>query len=170
MQQYLQMLKPEEDTEVVGRESAIDIGGPRSPPPYDIDEEPAVQQTTEITTTTNGHGATATAERSAPGRRKIQFNQFMAKKVQWIPTNRQGQMNTAFLQTVPGLMKLAEIIICFILWILAICSDRGATTSAWTEHISFECMIVVSVFLLGYVVFPHLTIKDEATREGLIVV
>ncbi|VDM48999.1 unnamed protein product [Toxocara canis] len=60
--------------------------------------------------------------------------------------------------------------LAFISFILAICSDRNSTTAAWAEHISFEAFIVVSGLLLGYVCFPHLTIKDEQTREGLIVV
>ena len=94
----------------------------------------------------------------------------MTSKIQFIPSNRQGQLNTTFLATLPGVLKLAEIVLCFVTFILAICSDRRSTSSAWTDHISFECMIVVSALLLGYVAFPHLTLKDEATREGLIVV
>lgn len=94
----------------------------------------------------------------------------MTSKIQIIPNNRKGQLNTTFLATLPGVLKLAEITLCFVAFILAICSDRRSTSSAWTDHISFECMIVVSALLLGYVAFPHLTLKDEATREGLIVV
>uniref|UniRef100_A0A1I8AWC9 MARVEL domain-containing protein n=1 Tax=Steinernema glaseri TaxID=37863 RepID=A0A1I8AWC9_9BILA len=100
--------------------------------------------------------------------RKLQFN--MASKIQIIPNNRQGQLNTVFLATVPGVLKMAEIALCFVSFILAICSDRSYTASAWAEHISFECLLVVSVLLLLYVVFPHLSLRDEQTREGLIVV
>ncbi|TKR86901.1 hypothetical protein L596_011400 [Steinernema carpocapsae] len=100
--------------------------------------------------------------------RKLQFN--MASKIQIIPNNRQGQLNTVFMATVPGVLKLAEIALCFVAFILAICSDRRSTSSAWTEHISFECMVIVSALLLLYVVFPHLSLRDEQTREGLIVV
>ncbi|MFH4979288.1 hypothetical protein AB6A40_005997 [Gnathostoma spinigerum] len=106
-----------------------------------------------------------TAKRS--GGRKLQFN--MSTKIQVIPNNRQGQLNTTFLATVPGILKLAEIALSFICFILAICADRNSTPSAWTEHIAFETCIVVCALLAGYVIFPHLTIKDEATREGLIV-
>uniref|UniRef100_A0AC34R434 MARVEL domain-containing protein n=1 Tax=Panagrolaimus sp. JU765 TaxID=591449 RepID=A0AC34R434_9BILA len=101
--------------------------------------------------------------------RKQQFVN-MTSKIQIIPNNRQGQLNTTFLATLPGVLKIAEIILCFVAFILAICSDRRSTSAAWTDHITFECMIVVSALLLGYVAFPHLTLKDEATREGLIVV
>jgi len=94
----------------------------------------------------------------------------MSSRIQFIPSNRKGQLNTAFLQTIPGVLKMVEIVVSFITWILAICSDRDATTSAWTEHIAFKSTIVVSALLILYVVFPHLSIKDEATREGLIVV
>lgn len=52
---------------------------------------------------------------------------------------------------------------------LSICADRRSTTAAWTEHITFETTIVVSALLLAYIAFPHLTIRDEQTREGLIV-
>uniref|UniRef100_A0A1I7UBR5 MARVEL domain-containing protein n=1 Tax=Caenorhabditis tropicalis TaxID=1561998 RepID=A0A1I7UBR5_9PELO len=101
-------------------------------------------------------------------KKKIQFH--MANKVNIIPTNRQGQLNTGYLATLGGVLKIAEIILSFIAFVLAICADRRTTTAAWTEHISFETLLIVSGLLLGYVVFPHLTIKDEATREGLIVV
>ncbi|KJH49959.1 synaptophysin / synaptoporin [Dictyocaulus viviparus] len=60
-------------------------------------------------------------------------------------------------------------ILGFIAFILAICADRRSTTAAWTEHITFETTIVVSALLAGYVCFPHLTIREEPTREGLIV-
>ncbi|KAF1750463.1 hypothetical protein GCK72_017013 [Caenorhabditis remanei] len=101
-------------------------------------------------------------------KKKIQFH--MANKVKIIPTNRQGQLNTGYLATLPGVLKIAEIALSSIAFILAICSDRRTTTAAWTEHISFECLLIVTGLLLGYVVFPHLTLNDEATREGLIVV
>uniref|UniRef100_A0A7E4V2W1 MARVEL domain-containing protein n=1 Tax=Panagrellus redivivus TaxID=6233 RepID=A0A7E4V2W1_PANRE len=94
----------------------------------------------------------------------------MTSKIQIIPNNRQGQLNTTFLATLPGVLKLAEICLCFVAFILAICSDRRSTSAAWTDHITFECLVVVSALLLGYVAFPHLTLKDEPTREGLIVV
>ncbi len=54
-------------------------------------------------------------------------------------------------------------------FILAICADRSATTAAWTENISFSVTVIISGLLIGYVCFPHLTIKDELTREGLII-
>uniref|UniRef100_A0A914C122 MARVEL domain-containing protein n=1 Tax=Acrobeloides nanus TaxID=290746 RepID=A0A914C122_9BILA len=101
--------------------------------------------------------------------RKQQFTN-MTKKIKLIPSNRKGQLNTTFLSTIPGVLKIAEILIGFIVFILAICTDRRTTGAAWAEHISFETIIVVSLFLLGYVVFPHLTLRDEQTREGLIVV
>jgi hypothetical protein len=106
---------------------------------------------------------------SANQKRKQQFVN-MTSKIQIIPNNRQGQLNTTFLATLPGVLKIAEIVLCFVAFILAICSDRRSTSAAWTDHIAFECMIVISALLLGYVAFPHLTLKDEATREGLIVV
>jgi hypothetical protein len=53
---------------------------------------------------------------------------------------------------------------------LAICADRRSTASAWTSHITFETTIVVSVLILLYVVFPHLSLSDERNREGLVVV
>ncbi|CAO4380512.1 hypothetical protein L5515_008709 [Caenorhabditis briggsae] len=101
-------------------------------------------------------------------KKKLQFH--MANKVKIIPTNRQGQLNTGFLATLPGVLKIAEIVLSSIAFILAICADRRTTTAAFTEHISFGCVFVVTGLLLGYVIFPHLTLKDEATREGLIVV
>lgn len=55
-------------------------------------------------------------------------------------------------------------------FVLAICADRNTTTAAWTEHIAFQSTILTAAILLGYVCFPHITIRDELTREGLIVV
>uniref|UniRef100_A0A0K0CTX7 MARVEL domain-containing protein n=1 Tax=Angiostrongylus cantonensis TaxID=6313 RepID=A0A0K0CTX7_ANGCA len=101
-------------------------------------------------------------------KKKLQFH--MASKIQIIPNNRQGQLNTGYIPTIPGVLKVAEIILAFVGFILAICADRRSTTAAWTEHVTFETMIVVSALLCGYVCFPHLTIRDEPTREGLIVV
>lgn len=40
--------------------------------------------------------------------KKMYFN--MANKIQIIPHNRQGQLNTTFLATVPGVLKIAEIV------------------------------------------------------------
>lgn len=94
----------------------------------------------------------------------------MSSKIQIIPNSRQGQLNTTFLATVPGALKIAEVLLGFLSFILAICSDRNATTSAWTEHISFAASLISFGLLLGYVCFPHLTLRDEQTREGLIVV
>lgn len=34
----------------------------------------------------------------------------MSSKIQIIPDNRQGQLNTAFLATTPGVLKIAEIV------------------------------------------------------------
>ncbi|KAJ1346931.1 hypothetical protein KIN20_038378 [Parelaphostrongylus tenuis] len=101
-------------------------------------------------------------------KKKLQFH--MGSKIQIIPNNRQGQLNTGYIPTIPGVLKVAEIILAFVGFILAICADRRSTTAAWTEHVTFETMIVVSALLAGYVCFPHLTIRDEPTREGLIVV
>lgn len=130
-------------------EGTVDIGPAKEIPHSDDFHRPKMQTSNE-------------------GKKKLQFH--MAKKIQVIPSNRQGQLNTGFMATIPGVLKLAEIILAFIAFVLAICADRRSTTAAWTEHITFETMIVVSAFLLGYVCFPHLTIKDEPTREGLIVV
>lgn len=100
-------------------------------------------------------------------KKKLQFH--MASKIQIIPNNRQGQLNTGYIATIPGVLKVAEIILAFVAFVLAICADRRSTTAAWTEHIAFETMIVASALLAGYVCFPHLTIREEPTREGLIV-
>uniref|UniRef100_A0A0M3HUY6 MARVEL domain-containing protein n=1 Tax=Ascaris lumbricoides TaxID=6252 RepID=A0A0M3HUY6_ASCLU len=160
------MLRAEESIERTDapRESAIEIErveatevGPQSPPPPPIYEAPAPSSP-------NGQQQ---PQQQQPKRRR-QIN--MATRIQIIPDSRQGQLNTAFLATVPGVLKIAQIVLSFISFILAICSDRNSTTAAWAEHISFEAFIVVSALLLGYVCFPHLTIKDEQTREGLIVV
>jgi len=75
-----------------------------------------------------------------------------------------------FLSTVPGVLKIAEILIGFVAFILTICADRRSASTGWTEHVCFETMVVVSALLIGYVIFPHLTLNDERTREGLIVV
>ncbi|CAI4222633.1 unnamed protein product [Auanema sp. JU1783] len=101
-------------------------------------------------------------------KKKLQFH--MSSKIQIIPNNRQGQLNTGFLGTIGGVLKIAEIVLSFVAFVLSICADRRTTTAAWTEHIAFETMIVVCGFLLAYVCFPHVTIRDEPTREGLIVV
>ncbi len=61
-------------------------------------------------------------------------------------------------------------ILGFVAFILAICADRRSTSAAWTEHITFETTLVVTALLIGYVVFPHLTLHNERTREGLILV
>lgn len=100
-------------------------------------------------------------------KRRLKFD--MTSRIQIVPDNRQGQLNTAFLATVPGVLKIAEIALSFVSFILAICADRNSTTAAWTEHVSFAATIIASALLLGYVCFPHLTLKDEQTREGLIV-
>ncbi|XGW03675.1 hypothetical protein V3C99_015110 [Haemonchus contortus] len=100
-------------------------------------------------------------------KKKLQFH--MTSKIQIIPDNRQGQLNTGFLATIPGVLKIAEIILAFVAFVLAICADRRSTTAAWTEHITFETMVVTAALLAGYVCFPHLTIREEPTREGLIV-
>lgn len=34
----------------------------------------------------------------------------MSSKIQIIPDNRQGQLNTAYLATIPGVLKIAEIV------------------------------------------------------------
>jgi hypothetical protein len=167
------MLKAEEDIESRGRD--IDIGGPQSPTPYlkDDNDSSTIHHTDNnpaVVTSENGQSIkTATNDNKAKKpTKRIQFN--MSSRIQFIPSNRQGQYNTAFLGTLPGVLKIAEIIIAFITFVLSICSDRRVTTAAWTEHISFETTIVVSALLLGYVALPHLTQRDEATREGLILI
>ncbi|GMT11247.1 hypothetical protein PFISCL1PPCAC_2544 [Pristionchus fissidentatus] len=105
---------------------------------------------------------------TSTAQKKIKFN--MSSKIQIIPSNRQGQLNTGYIGTMAGVLKLAEIFLAFIAFVLSICSDRKSTTAAWTEHIAFETMMVVVILLLGYVCFPHLTLHNEPTREGLIVV
>ncbi|OZC06038.1 synaptophysin / synaptoporin [Onchocerca flexuosa] len=110
-------------------------GGQQSPPPY---AKPA-----------------PSSPKHQQQKRRLKFD--MSSKIQIIPNNRQGQLNTTFLATTPGVLKIAEIV------------DRNVTTAAWTEHISFATTLIISGLLIGYVCFPHLTLKDEATREGLIV-
>ncbi|VDK82251.1 unnamed protein product [Litomosoides sigmodontis] len=134
-------------TTVGGVATTQDRGGPHSPPSYST---PA-----------------PSSPKHQQQKRRLKFD--MSSKIQIIPDNRQGQLNTAFLATVPGVLKIAEIALSFISFILAICADRNATTAAWTEHISFAVTIIISGLLIGYVCFPHLTIKNEPTREGLIV-
>lgn len=41
-------------------------------------------------------------------KRRLKFD--MSSKIQIVPDNRQGQLNTAFLATVPGVLKIAEIV------------------------------------------------------------
>jgi hypothetical protein len=94
----------------------------------------------------------------------------MHSKLSVIPASRKGELNTQYLVTLPGVLKLAEIILGFVSFILAICADRRSTSAAWTEHISFETTIVVTALVIGYVIFPHLTIGNETTRDGLVVV
>ncbi|VDK72734.1 unnamed protein product [Onchocerca ochengi] len=122
-------------------------GGQQSPPPY---AKPA-----------------PSSPKHQQQKRRLKFD--MSSKIQIIPNNRQGQLNTTFLATTPGVMKIAEIALSFMSFILAICADRNVTTAAWTEHISFATTLIISGLVIGYVCFPHLTLKDEATREGLIV-
>ncbi|CAD5226444.1 unnamed protein product [Bursaphelenchus okinawaensis] len=93
----------------------------------------------------------------------------MQKKLNFIPKNQKGSLNTQFFATVPGVLKIAEVVLGFVAFVLAICADRNSTSSAWTEHITFESTIIAGVFLLGYIVFPHLTIDDEKNNNGLVV-
>lgn len=58
----------------------------------------------------------------------------------------------------------------FIGFILSLCTDRRSTSSAWTEHITFETSLVVCAFIIGYVVFPQITITNEKTNKGLMIV
>ncbi|VDN24686.1 unnamed protein product [Gongylonema pulchrum] len=124
--------------------------GPQSPPSFSTPAQSSPKQ-----------------QQQQQQKRRLKFD--MSSKIQIIPDNRQGQLNTAFLATVPGVLKIAEIALSFVSFILAICADRNATTAAWTENISFAAAVIISGLLIGYVCFPHLTIKDEQTREGLIV-
>ncbi|CAJ0950831.1 unnamed protein product, partial [Mesorhabditis belari] len=103
-----------------------------------------------------------------PAKKKLEFN--MASKIQIIPNNRQGQLNTGYIKTLGGILKVAEIVLSFMAFVLAICADRNTTTASWTEHIAFQSTVITTAILLGYVCFPHITIRDELTREGLIVV
>jgi len=124
---------------------------------------------------------TSTAAGSKP------FNRMQAAKVRLIPDGRKKQLNTRYLVTLPGVLKLAELVeniflllkisfllnfqlVGFVAFILAICADRRSTASAWTAHITFETTIVVCILILLYVVFPHLSLSDERNREGLVVV
>nr|CAD2195314.1 unnamed protein product [Meloidogyne enterolobii] len=107
---------------------------------------------------------TSTAAGSKP------FNRMQAAKVRLIPDGRKQQLNTRYLVTLPGVLKLAELLVGFVAFILAICADRRSTASAWTAHITFETTIVVCILILLYVVFPHLSLSDERNREGLVVV
>ncbi|KAI6213907.1 Synaptophysin / synaptoporin [Aphelenchoides besseyi] len=92
----------------------------------------------------------------------------MHHKLNFIPHSQRDKINTQFLLTLPGVLKLAEVVLGFVAFILSICSDRKATSSAWTEHITFETTIVTVALLIGYVVFPHLTLQDDRTRNGLV--
>ncbi|CAD5229852.1 unnamed protein product [Bursaphelenchus xylophilus] len=93
----------------------------------------------------------------------------MQKKLNFIPKNQRGSLNTQFFATVPGVLKIAEVVLGFVAFVLAICADRNSTSSAWTEHITFESTIIAGVLLLGYIIFPHLTIDDEKNNNGLVV-
>lgn len=46
--------------------------------------------------------------KATPAKKKLEFN--MASKIQIIPNNRQGQLNTGFLGTIGGVLKVAEIV------------------------------------------------------------
>ncbi|KAK6108886.1 putative integral membrane protein [Brugia pahangi] len=150
----LEQQQPEEkhlaaivETTTVENIATNDRGEPQSPPSYSL---PA-----------------PSSPKHHQQKRCLKFD--MSSKIQIISNNRQGQLNTAFLATVPGVLKIAEIVLSFMSFILAICADRSATTAAWTENISFSVTVIISGLLIGYVCFPHLTIKDELTREGLII-
>jgi hypothetical protein len=107
------MLKAEEDIESRGRD--IDIGGPQSPTPYlkDDNDSSTIHHTDNnpaVVTSENGQSikiATNDNKAKKPTIR-IQFN--MSSRIQFIPSNRQGQYNTAFLGTLPGVLKIAEIV------------------------------------------------------------
>ncbi|KAI6219038.1 Synaptophysin / synaptoporin [Aphelenchoides fujianensis] len=92
----------------------------------------------------------------------------MHHKLNFIPHSQRDKVNTQFLLTLPGVLKVAEVVLGFVAFILSICADRKATSAAWAEHITFETTIVVAALLLGYVVFPHLTLQDDRTRNSLV--
>uniref|UniRef100_A0A915PY00 MARVEL domain-containing protein n=1 Tax=Setaria digitata TaxID=48799 RepID=A0A915PY00_9BILA len=142
-----------------------DRGGPQLPPSY-------------------ATPAPSSPKRHQQQKRRLKFD--MSRKIQIIPDNRQGQFNTTFLATIPGVMKIGEIVGILLvnrnglsLEVAANFLDglrgfitptnRNATAAAWTENISFVVTVIISALLIGYVCFPHLTIKNELTREGLIV-
>ena len=52
--------------------------------------------------------AFSTAPSESNGQKKIKFN--MSSKLQIIPNNRQGQLNTGYIGTIAGVLKLAEIV------------------------------------------------------------
>lgn len=117
------MLKAEEDIESRGRD--IDIGGPQSPPPYLKDDSNTIRNdndTNQSNEQANGNNqstklANDKSTTNKKSTKRIQFN--MSSKIQFIPTNRQGQYNTAFLGTLPGVLKIAEIV-CVPNYILSI--------------------------------------------------
>lgn len=93
----------------------------------------------------------------------------VGSKIKVIPEVRKGQLNIAYLSTISGVLKIAEIFASFVAFILSICADRDAASTGWTEHLAFESMVVISALLLGYVAFPHITLGEKRTRDGLIV-
>jgi len=93
----------------------------------------------------------------------------VGKKIKVIPEARKGQLNVAFLSTIPGVLKIAEVSVSFVAFVLSICSDRRSASAGWTEHLTFETMVVVFVLMLGYIAFPHVTLADSRTRDGLVV-
>jgi len=120
-------------------------------------------QSITTTETTNENGK----KKDKPQGKVSPFNN-MHHKLNFIPHNQRDKLNAQFLATLPGVLKLAELALGFVAFILAICADRKATSSAWAEHITFETTIVVAALLIGYTIFPHLTLQDERTRNSLV--
>uniref|UniRef100_A0A915EDV1 MARVEL domain-containing protein n=1 Tax=Ditylenchus dipsaci TaxID=166011 RepID=A0A915EDV1_9BILA len=158
-----------DDSELKSSTKTIEVG--HSPSSH-TDHQPHPEQHTRVITTTTSttpvHPVHPSTQKRSAGNTTNPFH--MHSKINVIPANRKGELNTQYLSTLPGVLKLAEMILGFVSFILAICADRRSTSAAWTEHISFETTMVVTILLLGYVVFPHLTIGDVRTTKGLVVV
>ncbi|PIO57012.1 hypothetical protein TELCIR_21585 [Teladorsagia circumcincta] len=71
-------------------------------------------------------------------KKKLQFH--MASKIQIIPDNRQGQLNTGFLATIPGVLKIAEIVGFFLLREIPLIDTGHAkrpSTDDAIDHVTF---------------------------------
>ncbi|KAI6189546.1 Synaptophysin / synaptoporin [Aphelenchoides bicaudatus] len=127
------------------------------------------QVNTQPTESQTENGKKQTATPGAKPQSKVSPFTNMHHKLNFIPHSQRDKLNAQFLATLPGVLKIAELVLGFVAFILAICADRKATSSAWAEHITFETTIVVAALLIGYTVFPHLTLQDDRTRNSLVV-